>query len=116
MNKTTAINQGLDFTGIYERFYNKDIVKAKAAAIRKKYKCRAVVVDDDGGCSVYADKIFCLSESIGRLEKTAEQYHPRRERLKQKFEDALKELDQDEQKTLLKITEYEKELKDLRKK
>ena len=55
MNKRQARAEGLHFTGHYERYWEKDKIKNIAAVIRKLYKCRVVMVEEEGGVSLYAD-------------------------------------------------------------
>ena len=55
MNKRQARAAGLEFTGHYERWYDRDKLKTIAAVIRKLYKCKVVMVDEEGGTSLYAD-------------------------------------------------------------
>ena len=52
MTEKQALSEGLHFTGIYDSA-DKYELKKRASEIRKKYKCRAVLVDGD---SVYADR------------------------------------------------------------
>ena len=115
MNQSQALSQGLECTGIYERYWNKDEVKARAAAIRKEYKCRAVVVDEDGGCSVYAEDIYNLTKSIERVEAQVKNYPNRKRRLKKKFEDEMDELKREELRIKDALAEYKQQLKDARK-
>ncbi len=115
MNQSQALSQGLECTGIYERYWNKDEVKARAAAIRKEYKCRAVVVEEDGGYSVYAGEIYRLTNTIKRLESRTKDYPNRERRLKQKFDDDMNGLKREELKTKHTLDEYKIKLKDARK-
>lgn len=65
MTVAQARAEGLIFTGIWERDYRRNEVRAEAKKIREKYKCRAVLVDEEGGVSVYADRKY---ETLQRLE------------------------------------------------
>lgn len=67
MTVTQAQTNGLIFTGIWERSYNRNVAKERAKQIRQKYKCRAVLVSEDGGVSVYADEKYselCYLETL----------------------------------------------------
>lgn len=68
MTRRQAEDQGLIFTGRYtSRPWEREEYCVKfAAEIRKKYKCRAVVVPEENGWSVYADEKY---EYLKRLEE-----------------------------------------------
>ena len=52
MNERQAREAGYSFTGIWERTWKKEIVKEKAKALRKQGN-KAIMVNDEGGYSVY---------------------------------------------------------------
>lgn len=85
MNKRQAYAEGLRFTGHYERWYNRDKVKNIAAVIRKLYKCRVVMVEEDGGVSLFADgkydaikgikgEQWYIDNEASQLQKAREEY------------------------------------------
>jgi len=78
--------QGYTFTGIFERSYNRDKAKAKAAELRKAGN-KAVMVDVKGGTSVY----WIESEKNQRFRKISEMTKSLRQTSRH-IEDLKKEL------------------------
>jgi hypothetical protein len=75
MTKNNAISQGLNFTGVYDRF--KDEVNKRLVDLRKRYPdCKFYFVSEPDdklsrggggiGYSIYADKRFFAHEQIQR--------------------------------------------------
>lgn len=72
MNVKQAKAEGLEFTGAWERYYNKADMVKEAAEIRKTYKCRAVVVSDNGGWGIYADQKYRDLKELEHSEQVLE--------------------------------------------
>ena len=85
MNANKAAQEGLRFTGSYERSYKKDLIKARALEIRK-LGFRAVVVDADGGYSVYADEYYFLDRQLTELEARVSYHDDRVARIQAEYE------------------------------
>lgn len=93
MTERNARAQGLEFTGVYERSWNSDVAKQRAAEMRKQYKCRAILVNVDGGVSVYADKSYRIQRQIEQYETQLAQVEDRKQALREKYEAELAEID-----------------------
>lgn len=89
MTSRAAEQQGLVFTGHYERFWDKEKIKNIAATIRKLYKCRVVMVTEEGGYSLYADDKYQAYEHardmLGRLNRAP----ATRARIEEKYQNEL---------------------------
>lgn len=94
MTEKQARTEDLVFTGIWERNYNRNEAKKMAKEIREKYKCRAVLVNEDGGVSVYADKKYDHLKHLEHLECMLQNIPAARKKL---FEQ-LVEVDEEENK------------------
>ena len=101
MTVRQATQSELYFTGIWERDYNRARAKASAKEIREKYKCRAILVNEDGGVSVYADKKYENLKHLEHLECLLKNIPATRQRLLNQ----LAELDEEENRLTEKIAE-----------
>lgn len=68
MNARQAQAEGLSFTGVWEQSYDRKYAAEEAKKIRQKYKCRAVVVSEQGGVAVYADEKYFALQRLNDLE------------------------------------------------
>ena len=91
-----AEKQGLIFTGIYESWFNKEKVKDQAQNIRTTYKCRAVVVKEDSGYSVYADSKYWDLTCLELYERKLSYMDSRKRELLERYQKELKELEKEE--------------------
>lgn len=98
MTERQAKRQGLNFTGVYERSYNSDKAKMRAAEIRKEYKCRAVLVTTDGGVSVYADDSYHIRYQAESVKTRLSGIENRKKRAYDKYLEEIKEIEADEAK------------------
>jgi hypothetical protein len=109
MKEKQAVFEGLQFTGIYERSYNREVAKERAKKIRKEYKCRAVLCEtSSGGVSVYAGLEYFAVKQYDNNMKTLEAIPRRRESLRKEYEANLAELDKQEQRLLEKNEKLKK--------
>ena len=104
MTTRQSQQQGLTFTGIWERNINRNKAKERALEIRRKYKCRAVLVNEDGGVSVYVDKKYNDIQHIERLEAKIRFIPNKKEALLKQ----LIELEEEEKAIAKKINELKK--------
>lgn len=110
MNEKQAYKQGYQFTGIYESAWKKDIVKQRAAEIRKQ-GFKACMVTTDRGYSVYAEHKYFVAENLKYNKDVLSRIDLERERAKKEYEQALREIDEKEARLLKSIAQAEEELK-----
>jgi hypothetical protein len=91
MNKKAAEEQGLRFTGYWERSYKRESVKVKAADLRAK-GYRAVLVEDQSGFSIYADTKYFEDQEIEMLDVTIENADARRAKARENYEQVMTEI------------------------
>ncbi len=103
MNERQARAEGLEFTGCWVRNYERVEARESAKYIREKYKCRAVVVNEQGGVAVYADKKYFELQRLNDLECRLKLIPCQRQRLLEQ----LAELEADEKKLSEQIAEIE---------
>ena len=103
MTRNEAERQGLYFAGIYELWYDKEKVKERAKIIRTKYKCRAVVVKEDNGYSVYAENKYRDLICLELCENKLLYMDSRKRGLLERYQKELKELEEEENKLKEKI-------------
>lgn len=72
MTDRDAMKQGLTFSGIYTRSYERDTAKARAKMIRDS-GFRAVLVDAEHGVAVYVDPAFFKAEAAWKKWEKAPQ-------------------------------------------
>ena len=101
MTVKQAIAEGLTFTGCWVRSDERIEARESAQYIHKKYKCRAVLVNEDGGVSVYADKKYEQLRYMEALECRLKFIPAAREKLVEQ----LAELDEEERRLSEKIAE-----------
>lgn len=101
MTVKQAQTNGLIFTGIWERAYNRVVAKERAKQIREKYKCRAILVNEDGGVSVYADEKYSKLCYLETLESMFKNIPNKRQKLLKELE----ELEQEENQMREKIAQ-----------
>ena len=93
MKESQARREGLKFTGCYERF-SKSEVKERAAGIRLKYRCRAVVVETgDHGYSVYAAYEYFVQNQIEDFKKKLKAIPQKKQFLQTKYNIELAEIE-----------------------
>jgi len=90
MTERTARQQGLSFTGVYERSYNRDVAKTRAAEIRKEFKCRAVLVEANcGGVSVYADDLYRIRYNAKTMQAKLDAVEARKAKAEMEYNKAI---------------------------
>ena len=106
MKEYQARNEGLSFTGIYEWAYERESLKVRAATIRKEYKCRAILVPDEGkrGLSIYAGQEYFDAKRIEVLTIMTSGYSKKLNKLREKYEQELQDLEEDQEKKLLELS------------
>lgn len=104
MNVRQARAEGLSFTGVWERLHKRADVAEEAKKIRKNYKCRAVVVNEQGGVAVYADEKYFELRRLNDLKCRLINYCSAK---RQRILEQLAELDEEENRIAEKITEIE---------
>lgn len=88
------MDKELEFTGWYTRYLDeRPKLMERAAAIRKKYKCRARVVTESYGWSIYADQKYRDLHRLEELAKSAKNIPAQKAALKERYEKDLAELD-----------------------
>jgi len=97
MTERTARQQGLEFTGVYERSFNRDKAKERAANLRKQYNCRAILVTADGGVSVYAEPAYRVKRNAEEAANRLAQIQTRKERAYEKYMAEVAKIDEDAQ-------------------
>ena len=103
MNARQARAEGLSFTGVWERLHKRADVAKEAKEIRKIYKCRAVVVNKQGGVAVYADEKYFDLQYLTTLKCHLRNCPAKRQRILEQ----LAELDEEEKRLAEKIAEIE---------
>lgn len=99
--------QGLTFTGHYESWYDREKIKTIAAAIRKLYNCRAVLVSESGGgVSIYADDRYQAMQNAGRLASIIVREADEQARLKAEYDKKVAELTERTDKAKAQFAEY----------
>lgn len=101
MTVKQARTEGLVFTGCWVRNYEREEARDSAKYIREKYKCRAVLVNENDGVAVYADKKYEDLQRLEELEGRLKLFPVKRQRL---FEQ-LAELEEEEKRLNEKISE-----------
>lgn len=96
MTRNEAERQGLCCTGIYELWYDKEKIKDRAQNIRTTYKCRAVVVKENNGYSVYADTKYFDLTCLESYENRLSYMDSRKRGLLERYQKELKELEEEE--------------------
>lgn len=92
MNEKRAQQEGLSFTGIYVRSYESDKAKERAKEIRKQgYK--AVMVQVDGGVSVYAEEKYFIDKQMREIKKRLAAVDRQKEYAKEKYEQELQKIE-----------------------
>lgn len=107
MTERTARRQDLQFTGVYNRTWDSDKSKARAAEIRKKYKCRAVLVNAEGGVSVYADAKYFAARTAEDMKNRLAQVEAKKKRAHKAYLAAIAEIEADAEKCLKNLTAAE---------
>ncbi|MCA1800137.1 MAG: hypothetical protein LC687_00820 [Actinobacteria bacterium] len=79
MTERQAQQEGLRYTGIWERPWNSDKAKERAAEIRKKYNCRAVMVSQGRGVSVYAEPAYGIKQQAESAQRILENVQARKD-------------------------------------
>lgn len=92
MNKKQARAEGLNFTGHYERYWERDKIKNIAAVIRKLYKCRVVMVEEEGGISLYADAKYDAIRGIRDEQRIIDNAEVRIQRAKEEYLKKVEEI------------------------
>ncbi len=103
MTVKQAKAEGLTFTGCWVRNYEREDARDSAKYIREKYKCRAVLVNEEGGIAVYADEKY---ENLKRLE-TLECHLKNIPAARQRLLEQLAALDEEESRLTEKIEEIQ---------
>jgi len=106
MTEERAIQEGLHYTGMYNR--DKEKTKAEIADARKQYpKARIVLVREPdsklsrgytpGACgwSAYADDIYSAYQAIESSKNVIGNYQHRYNYFKQQFDEQIKKLDEE---------------------
>lgn len=101
MTVKQARAQGLTFTGCWVSADDRIEAKESAQHIREKYKCRAVLVNEEGGIAVYADEKYEKLKYMESLECRLNNIPAARQRLLEQ----LAELDEKENRLEEKIAE-----------
>lgn len=101
MTVKQARAEGLTFTGCWVRNYERSEARETAQYIRQKYKCKAVLVNEEDGVSVYADEKYENLRHTEDLECRLKNIPAARKRLY----DQLAELDEEESRLSEKISE-----------
>ena len=101
MTVRQARAEGLTFTGCWVRDYERAEARESAQHIREKYKCRAVLVNEEGGIAVYADEKYENLQYMESLECRLNNIPAARKRLMEQ----LAELDEEENRLEEKIAE-----------
>lgn len=96
MTRNEAERQGLCCTGIYELWYDKEKIKDRAQNIRTTYKCRAVVVKEENGYSVYADTKYFDLTCLESYENRLSYMDSSKKELLKKYLEGLKALEAEE--------------------
>lgn len=89
MNKKQARAEGLNFTGHYERYWEKDKIKNIAAVIRKLYKCRVVMVEEEGGVSLYADAKYDAIRGVRDEQRILARVNDELKRAQERYEEEI---------------------------
>lgn len=105
MTGKQARAEGLSFTGVWERSCNRKYAAEEAKEIREKYKCRAVVVSDQGGVAVYAEEKYFALQRLNDLEGRLRCFPFRR----QKLLEQLAELDKEQNDVAERIAKIQSE-------
>jgi len=120
MNENDAIARGYQFTGEYERIYDKDKLKAKITTIRKSgYKCVMVVNRASGyersgekkgqitGYSIYADQKYHDDKRRQEIKNRLAQIPANKNYAKKRYDEKLAEIEAQEQSLLARLKELE---------
>jgi hypothetical protein len=94
VNKRQALSEGLSFTGTYEKTHKKELVKTEAARIRK-LGFKAVIVEVDGGVSVYASKEYFAARQAYETYQLAKHKVTNIPVSIQKFKDEIAKLEEE---------------------
>lgn len=105
MTKNQAYDQGLSFSGSWERPWNRHLATEEAKEIRTKYKCRAVVVYDDGGYGIYVDQKYWDLRHLEDLERELSYWPTTITKLKDKYKKDLAEAEARQECIVAKIAE-----------
>ena len=100
MNKQQATNEGLYFTGMYESQWEHEKVerlKLRIKNIRKEYKCRIVLVKEEGGYSAYADEKYSDIEIMKSYHTQLYYIESRRKRAEERYQKEMQEIAKDEE-------------------
>ena len=107
------MDKDLRFTGWYtNHMWERPELTERAADIRKRYKCRARVVAESHGWSIYADQKYRDLHHLEELSKCAKQIPYRRAALREKFEKELSDLDKEAEDLFLEIRKIRDEYGD----
>ena len=105
MKQSQARREGLRFTGHYENYSNFKM-KKRAAEIRLRHKCRAVVVETgDHGYSVYADEKYFIQERIEDFKNKLKAIPQKKQSLQVKYNSELVQIEKNQKE----MEEYIKE-------
>lgn len=91
MTAKQAMKEGLVFTGFWVYTYGKVEALIYAKQTREKYKCRAVLVNTDGGIAVFADKKYSDLKRAEHLEALVNNIPAKRQKLLEQIEELEKE-------------------------
>ena len=103
MTVRQAQAEGLSFAGCWVRDYERVEARETARHIREDLKCRAVLVNEEGGVAVYAEEKYFELQRLNDL-KCRLMYCPAK---RKKILEQLAELDEEERRIAEKISEIE---------
>lgn len=96
MTQKQAYAEGLHYTGISEIRWSKEPLTKRAAEIRKKYKCRAVIVNCGEWPGIYADEKYWELTRKEDAEQILSHIEERKARALEEYKKALAEIENDE--------------------
>lgn len=92
MTKRQAREEGLIFTGHYENYFERNKLKTIAQILRKLYKCRVVMVEEECGVSLYADEKYDALHRLEYVQNMLKHEAKCRAEVEERYRQELKEL------------------------
>ena len=99
MLRKQELNKNFDFTGMWERDWDKEAIDKMKARAKREYKgYKTKVVREEGGVAIYVEKRYNSDKREAELKAKIEGYEARKEKARLAFEAELERLakEQDE--------------------
>jgi len=112
MTRNQARYRDLVYTGISERYWKRDEIKARKKEFMKEYGCKAYLVDEDGFVSVWAEPKFEVLRDLEDAKRALDNVPRRMEYLKKEHEREIEALENEAEVYKVRLKEAEARLKE----